>query len=496
MKENKDFKILLIYANLMLDNVIPLNISSLSASLKKGGFSVKLFDTTFYRTQSKSSDKAREETLQIRPFNYTDYGILLKSTDIYQDLREMTIEFQPDLIGLSVVEATCHQGLKLINSISDFGIPVIVGGIHAIFSAEDIIQEKNIDMVCFGEGEKTLVDLAKALKDGKNYTLIKNLYVKKEGKIYRNSTDELLDLDKLPFKDFSIFEKERFFRPMAGKIYKMVPVEFSRGCPYSCTYCANEGLADMFQERGSWYRMRSVDAIIEEIKNCINVYGVNYFYFVSESFLNVPKKRFYDFIEQYSQIKIPFWFNTRLESITDEKLTMLEKINCHRISVGIESGNEYVRSNLLNRKVSNQTIIDKFEIIRNHKIPVSVNNIIGFPGETREQIFDTIELNRKVQADNFGAYIFTPYRGTSLRRLCVDRGYVSKGALVGNLHLESSMDTEVLTGEELRGLARTFVLYVKLPKSEWPKIKVAEKFDQEGNIMFERLKKVYYENYF
>ena len=480
----------------MLDNIIPLNISSLCAVLKEKGFSVRLFDTTFYRTQKRSSDDVRVEFLQIKPFNYDEYGIHLKDTDVYQDLRKMVLEFEPDLVGISVVEATYHLALHLINSIADFNIPVIMGGIHAVFSAEEIIQEENVDMVCFGEGERALVALCQSLREGRDYTQIKNLYVKKDGKLYRNQKDMLLKLDKLPFKDFTVFEKERFFRPMAGKIYKMVPIEFSRGCPYTCTYCANEGLKYMFKEKGSWYRMRSVENIIAEIKHCINTYSINYFYFVSESFLNVPKTVFCDFIEEYSKIKIPFWFNTRLESITDEKLTLLEKVNCHRMSVGIESGNEYVRNNILNRKISNQTIIEKFKILKKHNIPVSVNNIIGFPGETRKEILDTIRLNREVEADNFGAYIFTPYRGTSLRELCVQKGYYPEDAIAGDLHLEAPMDTEVLSREELLGLARTFALYVKLPESEWPRIRVAERFDKEGNEMFERLKEVYYQRYF
>ncbi len=99
-------------------------------------------------------------------------------------------------------------------------------------------------------------------------------------------------------------------------------------------------------------------------------------------------------------------------------------MNCDRISIGIEHGNEKFRKKVLKKKFTNKQVIDAFRILQKSKIPVTVNNIIGFPDETRDLVFDTINLNRNIKTDSINAYFFVPYRGTPLRKHCINRGYL------------------------------------------------------------------------
>jgi radical SAM superfamily enzyme YgiQ (UPF0313 family) len=176
---------------------------------------------------------------------------------------------------------------------------------------------------------------------------------------------------------------------------------------------------------------------------------------------------------------------------------MLEDIGCDRLTIGIESGNDRVRRKLLNRHISNESIIRAFDILSGSKIPVSVNNVIGIPDETREEVFDTVALNRLVKADSISVFIFTPYRGTALRQYCIDKGYMNPhDSYHADIRKRSILKMPTLSNEEICGLLRTFPLYVKLPKSEYARIRKAEKFDREGNEAFGKLSERYRKEFF
>ena len=125
-----------------------------------------------------------------------------------------------------------------------------------------------------------------------------------------------------------------------------------------------------------------------------------------------------------------------------------------------------------------------------------MNNIMGFPDETRDLVFDSIELNRKLGTDSVNAYIFTPYRGTNMYTDATSKGYLDPDAETNSIITGSILNMPTITKEELMGLVRTFSLYVKFDKEEWPDIAVAEKFADEGTAMFEELSKRYYERFF
>ncbi len=493
---SKKFRILLIYANKMMENLIPVNISLLSAILKENGFDVKLFDTTYYRTEEENGDEVRVKNLQLRDFDLSKYGITYKETDLHEDFRKAVKEYAPDIIGLNIVEDTCKLGISLIDKIRDLKIPVIVGGVHAMISPDEVIAEESVDMVCIGEGENCFAELCKKMHSGQDYFSVKGIWFKKDGKVIKNPHEKLTDITKLPYHDFAVYQKERFYRPMQGKVYKMLPIEISRGCPFSCTYCAASTLKEIYKNEGAYLRRKPIDRIIDEIKHYRDTYGMDYVYFTAETFLSWSDAYFSKFVSLYKEIKLPFWCQTRPETIREDRIKMLEDVNCDRITVGIESGNERIRRELLNRQLSNETIIKAFDILSRSSIPISVNNIIGLPDETREEIFDTIALNRAIKADSISVFIFTPYRGTKLREYCVRKKYIEPDAFSADVRKRSILNMPTISGEEIRGLIRTFPLYVKFPKKDYHLIEKAEKFDEEGEEIFRQLSVRYREKYF
>jgi len=495
---NTRFKVLLVYPNFMMVNLLPTNIGILTAVLRREGHEVDLFDTTFYRTAEKSIDEVRVDNLQLRKFNLGAVGIQYKNKPVVEAFLEKIRNFKPDLIGMTCVEDTWPQAKMLLAALPAGSRPrVLLGGIFPTFSPERALAEDFVDYICLGEGEEALVDTCVALKKGDEPRNIQNIWTKENGKIARQPMRPPLPLDEIPFGDFSLFEKERFFRPMQGKIYKMLPVETDRGCPYSCNFCNAPAIRELYKSSDSkYFRRRSLNNIREQILYYQKNYGLEYSYFNAETFLAISPKEFMAFSEMYSEFSHPFWCQTRVETIDLEKLKTLEKLNCNRISIGIEHGNEDFRTKIIGKTFKNTQLFDAFRNISQTSIPITVNNIIGFPDETRSLAFDTIEINRQISADSINAFYFVPYKGTRFYDMCLEKGYIAADTQTKSLAEGSCLDMPGFSSDEIKGLVRTFSLYVRFPKSKWPLVKRAESFDKEGNEIFLRLSEEFREKYF
>ena len=493
----KQFKVLLIYPNLMLVTQLPNNIATLATCLKQNGHDIRVFDTTLYKTSEETVDDARVKRLQVRKFDIKESGIKINSNNIYDDFVKVVNEYKPDLIGASVLDDTVQMALDLINKVKEKKIPVIFGGVYAIFNSEELIRKENIDFVCIGEGDKTLVELANGLKENKSIKKIKNLWIK-DKKIIRNKLDAPVNINELPIDDFSVFESGRVFRPMQGEMVASIPINFDRGCPYDCSFCCATCIKDLYRSNGfRYYRHKSVDRIKKEIECQLQSFpDLSYFYFNSETFLNMSIRQLSEFAEMYVKFDVPFWCQSRIETIQDKKIEILKQMNCNRMSVGIEHGNEKFRKKILNKDFTNKQVIKAFKILDKHQLKVSVNNVIGFPDETRKLVFDTIKLNRKIKFDSINGFVFQPYRGTKLREYCKEKGYLKDENISDNLIGHSILEMPQLSRDEIEGLLRTFVLYVKLPKKYYKDIKVAEQLNEEGNNMLNKLKPILYKNYF
>lgn len=478
--------------------LVPIHISLLSACLKAKGFDVSLFDTTYYKTEDVNFEMKKVELLQVRPFSLGAKGISFKQTDMLNDLRLKIYEYQPNLIAFTAVEDTWDLTQSLLHSINDINIPTIVGGVFVTFSPEEVLGNPDVDMICVGEGEEPLVELCEKMAQGEDYSTVKNLWVKTQRGIIKNPMRPLIDINQLPFIDFDIFGRERLYRPMFGKIFTMIHVELDRGCPYTCTYCEAPHLRKLFQDNncGVYYRKKTPERMMAEMKFLTDKYHPDYVNFNSETFLAKPVDELKEFAARYKEINIPFWCQTRPETITEEKVKILKEMNCDCLQFGIEHGNAEFRARILNRHCTNDVIINALHIVEKYQIPYTVNNILGFPDETRELVFDTIRLNREIHPRTMNWYLFTPYKGTTLHKYCVDHGYLDPAAKVHQLLDSVQLKMDTISYEELKGLQRTCPLYVKFSETEWDKIKRAEKFDDEGNRVFAEYQARYRELFF
>lgn len=494
----KNFRILFVYPNLMLQTTFPLAISILSAILKQKGYKVDIFDTTFYKTEEITSDEYRVKNLQIARFSLGPEFKKLKSKEqMFRDLNRKLQDFRPHLIAFSILEDLYPLSLELINITKRFHIPTIAGGLFPTFAPEKVIANDGINIVCIGDGEEALLELCDHLRNKIDYTDILNLWVKRDGEIFRNSIRPPRDLNLNPPPDFLIFDDRRFYRPMKGKVYRMGLVETNRGCPYTCSYCNSAAQSKLYKKEvcKNYFRIKDIGKIYDEIKILLERHKVEFIYFTAEVLLFMNKNYRKEFIKMYKKFRIPFFCQNRAEVLNDENAKFLEEMNCHSCSLGIEHGNEEFRFKVLNRKVSNETYLNAVKSLKKTKITISVNNILGFPDETRELVFDTINLNRKFKVFQINAYYFTPYHGTELRQYCIDKKYISEDSQTSYITKDTIMNMPTLSADEIRGLVRTFSLYAKLPKKRYPEIAIAERFDEEGNRKFEELQAEYWNKY-
>ena len=500
---NSSFRVLFIYYNPRKMSLVSPAIAILSTLLKAIGVEVSLFDTTPYNKQQDSDpDSIEEENLTVKPFsgslNEMKDKIQKKHTNSFDDLEKLVGKFKPDLLAVSAVESTFEGSIRLLKHIRHFQIPTVLGGVFATFAPDIAIAQPEIDMVCIGEGEKAIVELVEKMKNGEDYSLVSNLWVKgKDGSVIKNPLASLVKLDDNPLVDISIFEESRFYRPMGGKMYKMFPVETHRGCMYFCSFC-NSPLQNKFykeQTGQTFFRDKSIPKVYEELSYYIRL-GAEYMFFWADNFFAYPQNKIDEFCEMYAEFKLPFYCQAHPGSLSVEKVGKLKNIGMQRIGIGIEHGNEKFRKEVIKRNYSNKMLIDRLKMLSEFDVEYSVNNIIGFPDETPELVMDTIELNRQHAASDISCSIFTPFHGTPLRNLALEKGYLKDDGLIAPHNAEASvLNMPQFSPEKILGKRRTFNMYIKFPKSRWKEISVAEKLTTEGDIAWKRLRKEYISKY-
>ena len=359
--ESPPTKVLFLYPNERGMSTVPPSIATLSQLLKSEGHKTALFDTTFYKFDDEISiedtDVIKNNALEVRPapvdiHEQDDDDLHFKKTtrSAVNDFRASVKDFEPDLIAVSCTETTFLGGFKIIDETRDLGIKNIFGGVFPTFAPDLALQYQNVDMVCVGEGENAIIDLCNSVSNGDDYSHVTNIWVRqKDGSISKNSISRPVDIDELPpITDVGLFGEERFYRPMGGKIRRLLPVETHRGCPYTCAFCNSPGQNRLYGDgdflKGmSFFRKKSMELVKDEIENHMKKHNVEYIYFWADTFLAWTDAEFQEFCKMYSKIKLPLWCQTRIETIEEDKFRMLKDVGLDRITFGLEHGNEDFR---------------------------------------------------------------------------------------------------------------------------------------------------------
>jgi len=363
----------------------PLGLAYMSAVLKQNGFEVKVFDCPIYGID-------------------------------HEKLKSELSAFQPTIVGVGAMTQTFESALKTAHAAKEAcpEAKIVMGGPHATFQDKEILsQEKVVDIIVRGEGEETLLELAKQ-PELQNINEIKGITFREDNHIIQTPTRPFIqDLDALPRPDYKEIPIEKY--RINGK--RILPVISSRGCPFQCSFCV---ASEMF---GRTFRARSPKNVVDEIEWLKNQYGAEGIQFQDDTF-SFDKKRAIDICNGMIERKINLQWGcgTRADVTTKELLATMKKAGCNEICFGVESGCQRIRDSL-KKKVTTEQCENAIKWAKEAGIFVTVSIILGYPGETRETLQESLDFVRKVEPDSVWLNIPTPYPGTELRALVQSYGW-------------------------------------------------------------------------
>jgi anaerobic magnesium-protoporphyrin IX monomethyl ester cyclase len=311
---------------------------------------------------------------------------------------------RPYIFGFSVLTAALKNAIQVSLDLKrkypdSF---IVFGGIHPTALPDECMQQSHVDFVVRGEGEKTLIELYRCLKQKKDFSHIPNLSYRKNGRVVNNPLSSVIeDIDLYPPFPYHLFQHEK---------YDLGFVLSSRGCPYQCIFCSNRVTT------GKAYRFRSAEAIKNELEMLYSEYQKKYILFLDDNLL-VSKKRIYSLLEEIKKSgldkKMTFNFQARGDNVDYTLLQDLYNCGFRSVFFGLETASE----RLMKVIKKGETVAQCVEAVKMAKeigFHVSATFIYGLPGETHQDRLDSVLLSKNLKLDMVRYNNATPYPGTEL----------------------------------------------------------------------------------
>jgi len=313
-----------------------------------------------------------------------------------QQLIECFREYQPKIIGISLTTLQTRATVQLAEAIKkefNSSIKVIAGGPHISVDPGFVEEFQCFDTGIIGEAEITFPKVVKNILAGER---IKGIY---HAEIPKN-LDELPEIDRsdVKLKDYFDFEK-----PVASMFT-------SRGCPFQCIFCSRVAVSDRV-------RLRNPLKVVDEIESLKDEYKNN-FIFTDDTF-TISKTNTLQICEEIIKrgLKIKWLCNTRANLLDEELLSAMKRSGCHSILIGVESGNEEFRNKVVKKNISDQSIRDVVSWCKKLKMTIGGYFMLGFPGENKKLIQETVNFPKKFKLDIMSIHLITVYPGSGLAKI-------------------------------------------------------------------------------
>ncbi len=466
--EEKKFKILLVDANdkwlsgnkeIGEQAVLPIGLMYLSAYLKK----------------------FLKYPLEIKLVN------TLVDVKNLNELKKTFLEFKPDLIGIRLLSVNVDYFNKMVPLFPE-NSKIVVGGPHVNLNPLEVLNENRIDFVVLNEGEETLLELVNSTINKIDFSAIKGLGYKKDGKVVINEPREFItDLDRLPFPDYSVIDLDKYskFLSYGYTFRKQGIILSSRGCPFNCNYC--------FNFTGRKFRKRSAENVFEEINELYSKYGIKDFFIVDDNF-NIERQRCIDFFKLIinSGLKINLYFTSGLRGdlMDREFIDLMIEAGTIWVTFGVETVNARVQK-IANRIMDVDKLKSSMEYCCEKGIMVGAFFMIGFPNETKEEAMETLRFVEGIKGITM-PYLFGVkfYPGTNLYKIADEMGIITleqKKNIYKPHHEIATHKTDMLSEEDFRELFAYFMKEIFLNKQRLATaIKTQRKFlsDEEVKMIY------------
>ena len=346
---------------------------------------------------------------------FTDVTLIDAQNDdlSIDETTQMIIEQKFDIVFVSAMASTASspivlsimKGVKAINP----NVYTVTGGVHATYMYDEMIKtHPELDFICRGEGEQFAVDLVKCLTEKGNFGHVKSLVWREDGKVIVNEkAGKLPNLDAYRIGWELIENWSKYKVPMTGEIGAVV--QFSRGCPFTCTFC---GQWDFWVE----WRHRSISNFVDDLEMLKTKHGVSYFFFADENPQTLPETWYGLFKEiKKRQIDIHMIMNLRVTDISRDadQLKLYREAGVITIDLGVEATDQD-RLQEVNKKTTVDHNARAIELIKDNGMLCIVQTLVGFPDDTPERIKQSFEKLKEWSPDLIHFYHVTPFPFTTL----------------------------------------------------------------------------------
>ena len=335
----------------------------------------------------------------------------------YEAIQQEVRQKNPDLVGIYTSSVALSMAYKTAKAVKEVNINILViaGGPHAQIYPQETAALPEIDYVILGEGEENVVNLLHCLEQDSDPACLDGIVFQRDGEIIVSPRiNWIKDLDALPFpaRHLTPFHK---YHSLIGKDNISTTLMASRGCPYRCTFC--------YIPFDGKLRLRSVANIIDEIQACVAM-GIKEFFFFDEIF-TVNKERVIAICQEIMERKLDIIFDirSRVDTIDEEVIRHLKEAGCSRIQFGVESASPEILQ-AMNKKITLEQVYQAFKLAKKYKLATLADFMLGYPGETREQMQKTIELAKKLHPDFVQYAITVFYPATKIYQEAVEQGRV------------------------------------------------------------------------
>ncbi|MFQ5867095.1 MAG: B12-binding domain-containing radical SAM protein [bacterium] len=391
----------------------PLGLAYLAAVLEKN-YEVKILDAVVEGYE-------KEEVIDR---DFKRYGLH------FDEIKREIEEFVPDVVGVSCLFSTqaenSHKVVKLAKEVNP-NIITLFGGAHPSALPELVMEDDNVDFAMIGEGEYTTRGLLKALETGREFSALDGLAFRKNGSVrVLPKTNYIQDLNRLPFPARHLLSMEKYFKinsPM-GTTARRIPntcLSTSRGCPANCIFCSIHTIW------GRKYRTRTPENVINEIEYVVRKYGVKELQFYDDN-LTFDKVRAFRIFDEMIKRKLNLLWTTpngvAIWTLDEELLRKMRESGCYKISLGIESGDDYVLHRIIQKPLNLKKVKPVINFCRKLGMAVDAFFVVGFPGETKEQMEKTLSFALNLKVDNLSITLATPHPGTRLYEICQRENYL------------------------------------------------------------------------
>lgn len=366
-----------------VDGYFSLGIRYLSAKLRSNGF---------------------ETRMVFLPYVVDDSFLTRSVDEIYELVRDS------DVIGVSSMAYSAKKAIQIIDRLKPLKVPVIFGGVYPTTCPEECI--KHSDYICRGEGEDAINEFAERLNRGVDYLDVKNFWFGNGKGSRRNGVRGLnSDLDSFPFPDYD--NGEQFaWEPKKGLLkleYRHIPgvnVPFGgflifniRGCPYSCTYCVNEAVQELY-DRKVTLRRNSVSYIMRQLEYIFGLFPhIERIRIDDDTFFVRPLSEIKEFASRYkARYKVPFECNADPKTISEEKIDILFGAGLRHVGMGIQSASKYINSEIFKRPFSEELFMRAAQLMNKYspELAVSYDFIVLNPDECKQDILDNLQLIKRL----------------------------------------------------------------------------------------------------